>query len=125
MASSSMIWQNLDNGKIYRIDGSTGDQILCDSRGADIKPFNPKITGRYNYDDRKTAVIKAKADLSPVELPLQLKPNFKRNYVPQNQLLDGYAQMPRMIAPPYSNQKLMNQIDAVKKRRAQRANHQI
>ena len=77
-----MIWQNIDSGKIYRIDANRGEQHLCDSRGVDIKPFNPKITGRYNYDDRKTAVIKAKADLSPVELPLTLKPNFKRNYVP-------------------------------------------
>ena len=48
----------------------TGEQVLCDSRGVDIKPFNPKITGRYNYDDRKKAIEKAQADLSPVDLPI-------------------------------------------------------
>ena len=73
------------------MDSGTGEQVRCDSRGVPIKPFNPKITGRYNYDDRKNAIVKAKADLSPVELPSTLKPNFKRNYVPQNQRLDGYA----------------------------------
>ena len=72
----------MDNGKIFRLDANTGEQVPCDSRGVDIKPFNPKITGRYNYEDRKTAVIKAKADLSPVELPVTLKPSLKRNYVP-------------------------------------------
>ena len=72
----------MDNGKIFRLDANTGEQVPCDSRGVDIKPFNPKITGRYNYEDRKVAVIKAKADLSPVELPLTLKPSLKRNYVP-------------------------------------------
>jgi hypothetical protein len=65
--------------------------VLCDQRGIPIRPFNPKITGKYNYDGRKFAVEKAKADLGPVELPLTLKPNFKRNYAPQNQRLDGYA----------------------------------
>ena len=72
----------MDNGTIYRLNERTGEQVVCDSRGIDIKPFNPKITGRYNYDQRKTAIIKAKADLSPVDLPLQLKPSFHRNYAP-------------------------------------------
>lgn len=115
----------MDNGKIFRMNANSGVQVPCDSRGVDIKPFNPKITGRYNYDDRNAAVIKNEADFSPVELPLTLKPNFKRNYVPQNQRLDGYAQMPRMIAPPYSNQKLVTQVDAVRKRRARVANQSI
>lgn len=72
----------MDSGKMYVVDEKTGESNLCDIRGIPIKPFNPKITGRYNYEDRKKAVIKAQADLSPVELPVQLKPNFKRNYVP-------------------------------------------
>lgn len=96
-----MIWHDVDDGKIWLLDGSSGHQVRCDSRGIPIRPFNPKITGRFNYDDRLKAIGKAKADLGPVELPLQLKPNFKRNYVPQNNRLDGYAQMPRMVVPPY------------------------
>ena len=89
--NSTMMWTNVDTGKIYRLDEATGEQVICDSRGIPIKPFNPKITGRYNYDDRKKAIAKARADLSPVELPVTLKPSLKRNYVPQNQRLDGYA----------------------------------
>lgn len=33
--------------------------------------------------------------------------------------------MPRMVAPPYANQKLLTQVDIVRKRRAQRANQSI
>lgn len=72
----------MDTGKIYCVDENTGKNVLCDSRGVVIKPFNPKITGRFNYDERLSVIRKAKADLSPVELPTTLRPNFKRNYVP-------------------------------------------
>ena len=93
--------KNLDSGKNYILKEATGERIRCDSRGMPIKPFDPKITGRYNYEERKQAIIRSKADLSPVPVPIQLKLNLKRNYVPQHQRLDGYAQMPRMIVPPY------------------------
>ena len=66
---SIMVWHNLDNGLIYLINEKTGEQVECDSRGIPIKPFNPKITGRYNYEDRKKAIIKSKADCGPVDLP--------------------------------------------------------
>ena len=89
--SSTMMWKNLDNNKDYLLHEETGEQVRCDSRGIPIKPFNPKITGRYNYNDRLKAIDKAAADLGPVELPVQLKQSFRRNYVTQNKLLDGYA----------------------------------
>ena len=95
--------QDIDSGKTYILKEATGEQMLCDSRGVQIKPFNPKITGRFNFDDRKQAIIKSKADLSPVSVPIQLKLNLKRNYIPQHQRLDGYAQMPRSLVPPYQN----------------------
>ena len=41
-----------------------------------------------------------------VELPKSLKSNVRRNYSPGMNLLDGYAQLPRQYAPPYSNHKL-------------------
>ena len=41
------------------------------------------------------------------------------------EFLDGYAQMPRMLAPPYTNQTYISKMDAVKKRRSQRANQSI
>ena len=79
-----MLWQNLDDGRFYKLNEMTGEQVLCDSRGVDIKSFNAKITGRYNYDDRKRAILNAKADLTNVELPIQLRSNIKRNHIPQN-----------------------------------------
>lgn len=96
-----MVWKDEDTGHFFLINETSGRQERCDSRGVLIKQFNPKITGRYNYNDRITAINKMKADLSPVEPISSLQPNFTRNYVPQNQLLEGYAQMPRMIVPPY------------------------
>ena len=72
----------MDTGAIYRLDESTGKQVRCNARGTPIRPFNPKITGKYDYDGRCQAIQRAKADLGPVELPVQLKPNLKRNYVP-------------------------------------------
>ena len=80
--NSSMLWKDEDNGQIFLVDEKTGTQERCDSRGVLIKPFNPKITGRYNFEDRIKAIQKAKADLSPVEPVISLQPNFKRNYVP-------------------------------------------
>ena len=41
--------------------------------------------------------------------------------MPQHQRLDGYAQMPRMIAPAYANQKHQTQTDGVRKKRARQA----
>ena len=75
--------KNLDSGKTYILKESTGQRIRCDSRGVPIKPFDPRITGRYNFDERIQAIKKSKADLSPVSVPVQLKLNLKRNYVPQ------------------------------------------
>ena len=119
------MWTDKDSGQIFLINERNGTQERCDSRGVLIKPFNPKITGRYNHDDRIKAISKAKADLSPVEPVMALKPNHRRNYVPQSQLLDGYAQMPRMIAPPYQNERLLVHTDFVKRRRAHRANNSL
>ena len=115
----------MDTGNCYRLNGCTGEQVRCDSRGVDINPFDPKITGRYNYDDRLKVVEKTHTLTGPVNLPTQLKPNQKRNYVPQHQRLDGYAQMPRMVAPPYANTQLQTHIDGVRRRRAMRANASI
>ena len=88
---------------MYRLDEKTGEQHRCDAGGVIIRPFNPKITGRFNYDERQKAILRSKADLAPVELPITLKSSLNRVYAPQNQLLQGYAQMPRMIVPPYTN----------------------
>ena len=53
-----------------------------------------------------------------VELPKSLKPNDKRNYSPQHNNLDGYAQMPRAIAAPYKGKELALKNDYSKSTRA-------
>ena len=69
MQASTMLWQDIDSGTFYKLNESTGDQVRCDARGVPIRPFNPKITGRFNYEERKRAVAKAHADLGEVEIP--------------------------------------------------------
>lgn len=86
-----LVRPNLDSGRLYRIDESTGQQLECNVLGNLVKPFEPRITGRYNYEERKHMLEKTGADLGPVELPTTLRPNFRRNYIPQNQHLEGYA----------------------------------
>ena len=83
MKNSTMLWQDIDSGTFYRLHAGKGEQVRCNANGSPIRPFNPAITGRYNFEDRKIAVAKTKADLGSVDVPSQLKPNFKRNYCPQ------------------------------------------
>lgn len=46
--------------------------LRSDITGNIIRSFDPKITGRYNYDKRSERVTAMKADLGPVELPHSL-----------------------------------------------------
>ena len=64
-----MMWHDMNSGLTYVLNEATGSQVKCDVRGIPIKPFNPKITGRYNYDDRNRAIEKSKADVGSIELP--------------------------------------------------------
>lgn len=65
------------------IDASTGEQKRCNAIGNLIKPFDPKITGRFNYDMRQKKMIETGADLAPVELPAALGTRAFRNlYMP-------------------------------------------
>ena len=50
-----------------------------------------------------------------VELPKSLRGNTLI-YSPQNQHLEGYSQMPRMITEPYSNQSISASRDIVKRK---------
>lgn len=111
----------MDSGKVWRIEEATSTQVPCDKLGQPFKPFDPRITGRYNYEDRQAAILRSKADMAPVELPDTLKHSLRRIYAPQQQRLNGYAQMPRMLAAPYSNKRQLILKDGVMKRRAERA----
>lgn len=102
-----MINQNL--GLTQQTDGS----------GNIIREFSPKITGRYNYDQRKERVTAFKANLGPVELPQSLIYSPNAIYIPQHQKLDGYTHMPRSIAPPYANTILETRVNFARKKRSQ------
>ena len=88
--------------------------------GIPIKPFEPRVTGRYNYEQRLEMIQKFGADIGPVELPGNLKPGSENNYIPMVCKMEGYSHMPRGLAPPYQNQKLQTSIDFVKKQRAKK-----
>ena len=53
-----------------------------------------------------------------VELPKSLNSNERRNYSPQPNLLEGYAQMPRTFAAPYKNQELKVKSDLARRKRS-------
>lgn len=53
-----------------------------------------------------------------VELPKSLRSNERRNYSPQPNLLEGYAQMPRTFAAPYKNQDLKVKSDLARRKRS-------
>lgn len=112
----------MNTGTNYRIDESTGAQIRCNSFGKAIKPSNPRVIGRFNYDERKEYKTMTKTDLSEIELPQTMKMPFRRVYAPQLQRLNGYSQLPRMIAPAYQNSKFAVTTDPIQLKRAQRTN---
>ena len=53
-----------------------------------------------------------------VELPKSLRGDLL-HYTPHNQLLEGYSQMPRLIAEPYSNHSISASRDVVKRKHMQ------
>lgn len=57
-----------------------------------------------------------------VELPKSLKSNHRRNYSPQNDLLEGYSQMPRALAPPYKNNEENTRKDFARRKRSMETN---
>lgn len=58
--------------------------------------------------------------LGSIQLPPALNKSYAetRNYIPQTVNLDGYAQMPRNLVKPYTNNKFLNYIDHASNKRA-------
>ena len=50
--TSTQIWRNHDTGKHYRIIERLGDQRHCNEIGALVKPFDPNLTGKFNFQKR-------------------------------------------------------------------------
>jgi hypothetical protein len=73
------------------LDGEKGSQDFCNRDGKLWKPFEPKLTGQFNYDKRLLATQKLKGNFAPIELPRSLEPSFNKIYSPQNNLLEGYT----------------------------------
>ena len=85
-----------------------------------IKPFDPNLTGKYNYGRRLHIMKQANPnETEHVELPKSLKTNATRNYSPKTSHLEGFAQMPRQFASPYQNGKLVLKQDLVRRKRSQ------
>ena len=108
-----------DKGKHYRIVEERGEQLVCNQHGHLIKPFDPNLTGKFNYN-RRLQIMKNQNphEKEHVELPKCLILDSRRNYSPQNNLLEGYNQMPRQLSPPYQNNLLHTKRDIVLKLRS-------
>ena len=90
--NSRQIWFNEQTGKFYRLTEEIGEQKHCNPNGALVKPFDPNLTGKYNYDKRLQIMVEQyPQEKVQVELPKSLKPNTKRNYSPQINHLNGYG----------------------------------
>ena len=83
-----------------------------------IKPFDPAITGKYNYNNRMAKTKLQPGESPTIELPKALKPNDKRNYCPQNQMFEGYTQFPSPLSPPYKNIPVEIKQDFGRKKRS-------
>ena len=115
----TQIWFQEDTGKHYRIIEKAGDQKHCNQNGALVKPFDPNLTGKFNYSKRLQIMISQHPnEKEQVELPKSLRSNGHRNYSPRNNLLEGYTQMPRTFAEPYKNRELEVHRDISKRKRS-------
>lgn len=96
-----------------------GDQRHCNELGALVKPFDPNLTGKFNYQKRLQIMENQNPnEKEQVELPKSLRSNERRNYSPQPNLLEGYAQMPRTFAAPYKNEELKIKRDLARRKRS-------
>ena len=93
--------------------------LECNQLGILIKPFDPNLTGQYNYQKRLN-IMKQNSpnEKIHVELPKSLASNRKRNYSPMTNHLEGFAQMPRQFAQPYQNKKLKLKQDLVQRKKS-------
>ena len=66
--------------------------LECNQLGILIKPFDPNLTGQYNYQKRLN-IMKQNSpnEKVHVELPKSLGSNRKRNYSPMINNLEGFA----------------------------------
>ena len=79
----------MTTGGIYRINEETGIQFACNTRGDKKRPVSPKITGRFNYEERKT--LEKRINTDHVRAPASLHTATNKIYAPSPNLLNGYA----------------------------------
>ena len=119
VGNCTQIWFSNDTGRHYRIIENMGSQKVCNQNGILQKPFDPNLTGQFNYTKRLKIMQNQNPDEKvQVELPKSLKSNHRRNYSPQNDLLEGYTQMPRALAPPYKNSEERTKKDFARRKRS-------
>ena len=67
---------NNDKGKHYRIVEERGEQLHSNQIGTLVKPFDPNLTGQYNYKKRLQIMENQNPNEKvQVELPKSLGPN--------------------------------------------------
>lgn len=86
-----MYRHNYTSNKHYFIDQARGTQDVADPHGNVVRPFDPNLTGKYDFDKRNEMQKGLAANFGGVELPRSMKLSLSRVYSPENINFEGYA----------------------------------
>lgn len=125
LKAQSLIWHDYTSNKHYFIDQSKGTQDRSDPHGNVVRPFDPNLTGKYDYDGRKKLQEGLPVNFGGVELPKSLGPSLNRIYSPENTRFEGCSQFPNPLSMPYQNEKLLISKDYVQKKRSRDSMNQV
>jgi len=102
-----------------------GSQDRSDPHGNVIRPFDPNLTGKFDYDGRAKIQKGLPANFGGVVLPSSLKSPLHRVYSPETIHLEGYSQFPKPVSNPYTNEKALITKDMVARQRSREAMNQF
>lgn len=88
-----------------------------------MRPFDPNLTGKYDYDGRAELQKGLPVNFGGVELPKSMGSSLNRVYSPESIHFEGYSQFPKPLAMPYTNEKLLLSQDGVAKKRSRETLH--
>ena len=72
-----------DIGKFFRIRENLGEQKVCNQVGTIVKPMDPNLTGKYDFNYRLQIMQKKYPnENNHIDIPKSLNSDEKRNYSP-------------------------------------------
>lgn len=125
LTSICLCRHDFTSNKHYFIDQNKGTQNKSDPHGNVIRPFDPNLTGKYDYEGRKKLQEGLPVNFGGVELPKSLDLMLNRVYSPESIHFEGYTQFPLPVSMPYTNEKSSIKKDEVVKHRSREAMHNM